>query len=319
MRLRTGRTLCAPDWCICVVDSSDVLAVVVAYNPDPSIARLCRTLIADGCNVLIVDNASTTGLDAVGACQAAGADVLRMAENVGVSGALVAAHARAHGFRWLLTFDQDSVVEAGFVGALRSSPATREDLVAMVGPQVVDEHGGDLLQGDGAHSASYHVPLIITSGALCRVSALDDVDGFRSDLFIDHVDHDVCLRLRRRGWLIAIEPAVRMRHSIGAMRTHRVARTFGIRNSHHSAERQYYKYRNYVLLVMDGTARTDRRWALRTGLALGWGPLKIMAFEDDKRAKLSAAAAGVRDGLRGRTGRRGDRPLSKGAPGPRVH
>jgi rhamnosyltransferase len=300
-------------------DYSDVLAVVVAYNPAPSIERLCRTLIADGCKVLIVDNASTTGLDAVDACKAAGADILRMAENVGVSGALVAAHARAGGLRWLLTFDQDSVVEAGFVGALRSSSATREDHVAMVGPQVVDEHGGAHLQGDSAHSASYHVPLIFTSGALCRVSALDDIGGFRSDLFIDHVDHDVCLRLRRRGWLIAIEPAARMRHSIGAMRTHRVAGAFGIRNSHHSPERQYYKYRNYVLLVMDGTARTDRRWELRAGLALAWGPLKIVAFEEDKRAKLGAVAAGVCDGLRGRTGRRSGRPLSEGATDPRVY
>jgi rhamnosyltransferase len=302
-----------------VVDSSDVLAVVVAYNPAPSIERLCRTLIADGCNVLIVDNASTTGLDALGVCQAAGADVMRMVENVGVSGALAAAHARAHGYRWLLSFDQDSVVEDGFVGALRSSPATREDRVAMVGPLVVDQDGGTPLQGNGDQSAPYHVPLIITSGALCRVSALDDVDGFRSDLFIDHVDHDVCLRLRRRGWFVAIEPAVTMRHSIGAMRTHRVAGTVKIRNSHHSADRQYYKYRNYVLLVRDGTARTDRRWALRTGLALGWGPMKIMAFEDDKRAKLRAAAAGVRDGLRGRAGRRGDSPLSKSASGPHAH
>lgn len=189
----------------------------------------------------------------------------------------------------------------------------------MVGPLVVDENGGARLQGDSAHPASYHVPLIITSGALCRVSALDDVDGFRSDLFIDHVDHDVCLRLRRRGWFIAIEPSVSMRHSIGAMRRHHVAGMVWVRSSHHSADRQYYKYRNYVLLVTDGTAKADRRWALRTGLALGWGPLKIMAFDDDKRDKLRAAACGVRDGLRGRTGQRGNQPLSKSTPGPHVN
>lgn len=302
-----------------MVDSTDVLAVVVAYNPDPPIASLCRTLIADGCRVLIVDNASTAGLDAVRACQIAGADVLRMPENVGVGGALAAAHSRTAGFDWLLTFDQDSIVEAGFVGALRASTATHEGLVAMVGPTVVDGDGGALLQGDGTQSAAYHVPLIITSGALCRVAALDHVGGFRADLFIDHVDTDICLRLRRNGWQIAIEPAATMRHTIGAMRTHRVAGALQIRNSHHSAERQYYKYRNYVLLLRDGTARADRRWAMRTGLALGWSPLKILAFETDKRAKLGAAAAGIRDGLRGRTGHRSDRSPKTDAPDRRVY
>lgn len=173
----------------------------------------------------------------------------------------------------------------------------------MIGPHVVDEASGNLLQGREGSTQAFEAPLLITSGALCRVSALNDVRGFTEDLFIDHVDHDICLRLRARGWRIVIDPAAVMRHSIGRMRTHQVA-GLGIRNSHHGADRQYYKYRNFLLLVRRGTARHDLRWALRTLLALTWGPLKIVAFEDERKAKLRGVADGIRDGIRGRAGRR---------------
>ncbi len=73
-----------------------------------------------------------------------------------------------------------------------------------------------------------------------------------------------------------------MRHSIGAKRDHRVGAGLALRNSHHSPDRVYYKYRNYVLLVRSGTPSIDPCWAIRTALALIWGPLKVLASEDDK-------------------------------------
>lgn len=285
--------------------AGEVLATVVAWNPEPGLEVLCTTLLDSGCDVLVVDNASTTGLDVVEACRAAGASVVRMAQNVGVSGALGEGHAHAatRADPWLLTFDQDSVVAEGFVETLLKSPGITDPRVAMIGPQVLDAASGEVLQGATDRSRTYSAPLVITSGALCRLDALNEVGGFREDLFIDHVDHDICLRLRSRGWLIQIDPAVTMQHSIGMMRAHAVGR-MQVRNSHHSPDRQYYKYRNYVLLVRDGTALADLRWALRTLLALAWGPLKILVFEADKAAKLTSIASGVVDGLRGRGGPR---------------
>jgi rhamnosyltransferase len=286
-----------------VIDPSDVQVAVVAFNPGEALQPLCAVLIAAGCRVLVVDNASESGLDVLERCRSAGAVVVRSEENAGVSGALALALEYAHGGRWLLTFDQDSVIEPAFLSKLFATSAVRDRAVAMIGPHVVDAASGDLLQGHLGSTHPYDARLIITSGALCRISALDDVGGFSEDLFIDHVDHDVCLRLRGRGWRIAIEPAAVMRHSIGQMQTHVVA-GLGIRNSHHGADRQYYKYRNFLLLIGRGTARQDLPWAFRTLLALTWAPLKLVVFEDNRAAKLKAIAAGIRDGLLGRSGRR---------------
>ena len=290
------------------VNTIDVGAVVVAHDPDAKLADLVAVLCPQ-VPVLVVDNASTSGGDVLARCAAMGAEVLRLNRNEGIAGGLAEGLSRFHAREWILTFDQDSVVGPDFVTALGSEPELSDARVAMVGPTVVDADSGRPLQTASSGDARF----LITSGALCRVQALDDVGGFRRELFIDHVDHDLCLRLRRRGWRLRVSGDVVMRHSIGAMREHRLAGRVSVRNSHHSADRQYYKYRNFVLLVRDGTALVDRAWAARVGAALAWGPLKIALFEEDKVPKVRSAIAGLRDGLRGVTG-----PRASLAPSPRA-
>lgn len=286
-------------------DAADVLVVVVSWNPSTALLDLCTGALAAGCEVAVLDNGSTHGLDVLDSCRRAGARVVALEQNLGLARALAEGHHLAENHQWLLTFDQDSVIEPGMVNGLLASPAAADPTVAMIGPRVVDTGIGTVVQGptEGSDGGS-DARLLITSGALTRVSALTQIGGFREDLFIDHVDHDVCLRLRRAGWRLVLEPTVTMRHTIGQMRSHPVAGRVRVRNSHHSPDRQYYKYRNFLLLVRDGTARADTRWALRTGLALSWGPLKIAAFEQQKRAKLRSIFAGVVDGLRGHGGPR---------------
>jgi rhamnosyltransferase len=233
-----------------------------------------------------------------------------MGTNTGISGALAALLDAAEGDDWLLTLDQDSRLPDDFVHLLVGSAAAADPRVAVVGPVVRDEQTGVVLQGDPAASTTYDVLGVITSGSLCRTSALREIGGVRADLFIDYVDWDLCLRLRAAGWRVAVEPSAVLLHSLGATRTHTVAGSIGVRASHHSADRQYYKYRNFLLLVRAGTLRGVPRWASRQAAALVWGPLKIVLLEHDRGAKLRAIAVGVRDGLRGRGG---PRPIGSGA------
>lgn len=276
---------------------------IVSYEPPKSLVALCASLIAQDCRVRLVDNGSTTGADVLAACERAGALVVRLGRNTGVSGALAALLDAAAGDEWLLTLDQDSRLPGDFVRLMTGSATAADPRVAVVGPVVRDELSGDLLQGDPTPTTAYDVLGVITSGSLCRTSALREVGGIRADLFIDFVDWDLCLRLRAAGWRVVIEPAAVLLHSLGATRTHRVA-WVGVHASHHSADRQYYKYRNFLLLARAGTLRGEPRWAARQAAALAWGPLKILLLERDRVAKLRAVVAGVRDGLRGRGGSR---------------
>lgn len=282
---------------------------VVSYNPPESLVALCAAVLAQGCRVRVIDNGSRTGAEVLVACEEAGAEVVRLGSNTGISGALAVLLDAAVEDDWLLTLDQDSRLPDDFVRLLAGSAAVSDPEVAVVGPVVRDELSADVLQGDPQAPSAYDVMGVITSGSLCRTGALRAVGGFRADLFIDYVDWDLCLRLRAAGWRVAVEPAAVLLHSLGATRTHSVAGV-GVRASHHSADRQYYKYRNFLLLARAGTLRGAPRWSVRQAAALAWGPLKIVLLERERIAKLRAIAAGVRDGLRGRGG---SRPTRGGA------
>ena len=285
-------------------------AAIVSYNPAPSLLRLVTELVAADIPVEVVDNGSTSGSDVLEECAAVGAALTLLGRNTGVAGALDLAleHTTAD---WLLTFDQDSNLTAHTLDQLLGSGAAESVRTAIVAPVVRDEATARLLQGDPGQGQWYETTRALTSGSLCRVLALRYVGGFRTDLVIDFVDWDICLRLREAGWQIAIEPTAVLEHSIGNATTYRLPLLGDVSTSNHSPDRQYYKYRNYLLLARSGALAHDPRWSVRTALGLGLGIGKVLAFESDKKSKLSAMAAGVRDGVAGRGGTRGTRPDSE--------
>lgn len=286
-------------------------AAIVSYNPDQGLVQLVSTLLTSGCPVTVIDNASTSGRTYLDRCVELGAVVHTRATNGGVAGALHDALTLPVLGSWWISFDQDSVIDDRFIGrAVSAIDAAPED-VAMIGPYISDVVHGHTIQGS-ANTGTADVPRIITSGAVCRVAALRAVGGFRPELFIDSVDYDLCMRLTREGWRIQVAPALQMWHRIGSTRTHQLlGRAVAV--SHHSPDRQYYKYRNYLLLQRDGTFKADRPLAARTAVSLIIAPLKILLWEDSRKSKLTAVAAGIRDGMRGRSGSRADaaRPLRK--------
>lgn len=281
----------------------EVGAAIVSYNPSRSLLELVTGLVRAGMPVEIVDNASTSGSDVLEACVAAGATLTLLDTNTGVAGALARALENTSA-EWLLTFDQDSGLTPDMVERLVQSPATTSARTAVVAPVVLDESTGTALQGDPTAGRWYEVERALTSGSLCRVAALKHVGGFRADLVIDFVDWDLCLRLRQAGWKVAVEPSAVLRHTIGRTSRHRVPFVSQVSTSNHPADRQYYKYRNFVLLGRSGELLHDPMWTVRTALGLTLGVGKVLAFEEDRKAKMVAIAAGLRDGLAGRAGTR---------------
>ena len=293
-----------------------VAAAIVSYKPTSALPQLVEVLVAAGISVEVVDNASATGLEHLDACREAGATITTLGSNTGVAGALAAALETTTA-EWLLTLDQDSVLTAETVTALTTSAALQSSRTAIVAPVVLDAATAEALQGDPTRTSPYETERVITSGALCRVAALKAVGGFRTDLVIDFVDWDLCVRIGAAGWGIWIEPAAIVEHSIGRSTRHHLPLLGDVTTTNHTPDRQYYKYRNYLLLARAGELGGDLRWTARTALGLGLGVAKVVAFEDDKAAKLRAMAEGVRDGVAGRSGRRAPRipeELAREAP-----
>ncbi len=281
----------------------EVGAAIVSYNPSHPLLDLVTGLVSAGIPVEIVDNASTSGSEVLEECATAGATITLLDTNTGVAGALARALDSTTA-EWLLTFDQDSRTTPHLLDRLVHSPATIGARTAIVAPAVVDERTGEVLQGDPGARGWYVVERVLTSGSLCRVAALRHVGGFKAGLVIDFVDWDLCFRLREAGWQVAVEPGAVLQHSIGRATSHRLPLLGQVSTSNHTPDRQYYKYRNFLLLGRYGELTHNPAWSARTALGLTLGVAKVLAFETDKKAKLGAIAAGVRDGVAGREGPR---------------
>lgn len=279
-------------------------ATVVAYEPDDRLVRLVGSLLDQYVSVLVVDNGSLASNHILDACEALGAEVDRVGDNIGIAAALNRGLQRAPDHGWLLTFDQDSSIDEQYVASIVSSPALERQGTAMVAPKIVDRGDGTVLQGqERAPGRVVEVMRAITSGALCSVTALRSVGGFRDDLFIDDVDFDVSARLTERGWRLYLDREAVLEHSLGEWTPRRLG-PIRLTLTHHSKDRLYYRYRNFVLLLRDPAFRRDRAWVFRSAIALAYGPIKLSVFERGVPSKLNAIAEGIRDGILGRSGKR---------------
>jgi len=220
-----------------------VLAVVVSYNGRAKTRLAVDALRGQVSDIYIVDNGSDAEtLDVLAALEEeGGVSVARLGENKGVGYALNLGVERARelGYGWLLTMDQDSVVDAGLMAAYRAAIAVDRDRLCLT-PSLVDSGWSE-----GAASAS--VSYAITSGNLVRLDVFDRIGPYDEGFFVDCIDFDFCLRLRRAGGTVRRVHDARMRHRLGETARVPVAvRRFYVL---HAPTRRYYMYRNYCYLA----------------------------------------------------------------------
>lgn len=223
--------------------TNDVLAVIISFNGLEKPRRSVETLRGQVGHIHIVDNASNEDsvqvLDSLE--REPDVSVTRLSENRGIGHALNLGvkRAREMNYSWLLTMDQDSVVDGSFIEAYRAAIAAnpkRECLVPVI--------AGDRR---GIETEVSPVSYAITSGNLVRVALFDEIGLYDEGLFIDCVDFDFSLRLRRAGHAIYRVPNASMEHYLGeAAVLPGFLRGFYAR---HSPVRRYYQTRNYLYLA----------------------------------------------------------------------
>ncbi|HEX8530566.1 MAG TPA: glycosyltransferase family 2 protein [Cytophagales bacterium] len=270
-----------------------VAAVVVLYRPDAGVADLLASYANAVGRLYVVDNSETPDeavLQGI-AERFPGARLVRNRANLGIARALNigAEAAQAEGFAWLLTMDQDSRAAADMVPRLLAyatghNPDGRTGIVA---PWYLDQNTTEPpAQGPDWQE----VPSVITSGNLLSLAAYRQVGPFDDKLFIDYVDHEYCLRLRKNGFRIVQVFAARLHHRQGNIQSRKVL-NHHVFFSNHSATRRYYMTRNrlYVLQAYGHLFPEFRRLEIPAILKEF---VKIVFFEGDKVAKLQHAWKG---------------------------
>lgn len=242
-----------------------IVAVVVTYNPSVvEIKEQLEAIISEGISVVVIDNASTN-IDEL-ATQLLGFDsafltIHRNTENLGLAAGqnLGIVEARRRHASHVMFFDQDSVPQPGFSQALLSTEdelTRRGEKFSAIGPATYDPATSDYYpitryigpfirrhypKGNTLVEATF----LISSGSLIRMQVLDEVGTMRSELFIDYIDVEWCLRARKFGYRCFVASSARMSHRIGDARI----RIFGRTISAHSPLRRYYLIRNSFLML----------------------------------------------------------------------
>lgn len=294
------------------VRRSEVVCVVTAFHPSSQITSNVQALLAQTRTVIVVDDGSGSNFDSVFEdVAAAGADVVRLPENSGIGAALNAGvhRARENGdVRYVLTVDQDSILPSGYVESLLSAEAAARAkgvVPGLVGPARI--HGNPVLSG-GTRNGVVLGKEPIQSGLLISMEALAHLGDFRAELFIDLVDTEFYLRALDAGFPTVLADTG-FDHSLG---TFVEARIFGrplplpggpLKVRIAASWRYYYIFRNRILVSRLYARRHPVRVA--AGWWADWRHLAVVTtLAPGRLTRLTAVAAGLSDGLRGRTGKK---------------
>jgi rhamnosyltransferase len=278
----------------------EFLGLVVLFHPDEGVVERVRSYIADLSSLLVIDN-SVPPSPMMQELKALDPKVIAIVNdsNLGIARALNQGteYGAAHGFDWLLTMDQDSHFRPGAIGIMKDYLSTVKTTPGILAP-FHHTPGARLPQ---FHGLTKNLRITMTSGNLLNLHAAARCGPFEEKLFIDSVDHDYCLRLRKLGFqIIRLNTAI-LEHSLGNIRYSNLL-GFRIKTSNHSAPRRYYMTRNR-LFVMSRHLFFDIKFFWRELLELIKSFYAVLFFEKNKSEKLRAMGTGAWHYLIGRYGK----------------
>lgn len=295
--------------------TTSIVAVIVAYHPDPSIVgTLLERLLASCEGIVVVDNGNDPALHArCAALESARVRYLANESNLGVAAALNRGVATAWemGATHVLLSDHDSLPAPDMPTILHRARASLEasgTRVAAIGPMYSDRlRPADspvvcVIDGRfrrvpiGTVNAPMQLDYLITSGSLISRAAWDAIGPMNEALFIDYVDIEWGLRARRLGWSCHVEPAACMSHAIGSAPRRVLGRDITV----HAPSRLYYQTRNAVFLLRHPDVPINWKRAIRASMLprLIAYPLAV----SPRLANLRMILLGLYHGLRGRMG-----------------
>lgn len=270
---------------------TSIVAGIVLYNPVMERLQENIQAIKDQVDKLVlVDNGSMRQEYAQWNENDNRIVIIRHAENMGIAVALndILQYAYNNGYQWALTLDQDSVALPGMVAKM-SLYAKAE--IGIVCPLIKDRnffHSSQEMDG-GAKELDY----CITSASLTNVTAWKKVGGFDNKMFIDWVDWDICIAMRKAGYKIIQTGDAVLLHELGtkAKCTHLLGHEILL--LHRSPFRYYYVIRNRVYL---GRKYPSEGYCKQIWIAIK-SILKVVLFEKNKKNNIVAMAKGLKDGL----------------------
>lgn len=294
----------------------DVFAVIVTYNPDMAVLQtLLDALLPQVAQAIIVDNGSSADLTPWFERARYGHLLLhKLDQNYGI------AHAQNVGIEklgagpedFILLSDQDSKPAVDMVHELRKAVLrlmAEGKKVAAVGPCFMDVRQNNpppftRVEGISLKRQYAEIPNsivevdhVIASGCLIPVPVFDSVGLMNSDLFIDYVDIEWCLRAKNLEFQSFGVFSAKMNHSLGDEHVNFMGRKVTL----HSPLRHYYLIRNGFWLYKQKYIPVN--WKFVDGYRILIRICFYTLFAKPRRQHFSMMMQGLAHGLKSRMGR----------------
>lgn len=275
-----------------MINERNTSVVVVWFHPGEQQAAFIREYASAVRRVYIVDNSESD--NSALAESVANTVYLPNGGNKGIATALNAGYERAiaDGAEWIVSFDQDSRMSASLLTEyLRVCDACPVKDVGVYAPY--PDYGND---APDPHVIYEKRNTVITSGMLMPKETFLLTGRFRDEFFIDLVDDDYCLRVKRQGKDIVLVHTIVMKHRLGNgfVTTPFLHHRF----IEHNALRHYYIVRNTMALIRDypeqrAYYRRQLNKRIKRLLLYDWNDkgrkirMCIRAYTDYKHGKMS--------------------------------
>ena len=198
--------------------SCDLSIIIVNYNTRDYLARCLESLAgisAISAEVIVVDNASGDLSVEMVRHRFPEAVVIANTENLGFAKANNQAIAISNG-RYLYFLNPDAEVHKGALETMISHMEIHPD-VGLAGTRLVNPDGSAQSSVESRYPGQKHaknemaglkgdIAWVLGASMIARRMAIVNAGGFNEDFFLYGEEQDLCLRLRRSGWVIGYIP-----------------------------------------------------------------------------------------------------------------
>ena len=271
------------------------IAGIVLYNPDlgrlkENIESICKQVD----KVILIDNGSDNIREIEDLIKEyLNCILLKNGENMGIAYALnqILKYAYENDVKWFLTLDQDSVCSRNLINTY--SKYIEIPGVAII-TSCIKDRNYELKDSFRENEEYRFVTYCITSGALMNTEICERCGGWDNKLFIDNVDGDICINLKKRGYKVLSLHYNGLLHEVGHGKNVKFLWKKDIVYNH-PAMRQYYMARNQIYVARKYPEEFSMYKQLKKELKKIW---LVILFEENKWEKCKARIRGVKDGFR---------------------
>ena len=273
-----------------------IAAVVIFYNPEDSDINNINYYIDEVDSLYVVDNSKYSNEHKI--IKNKKIKYIFNNGNLGIAKPLnqIARLARKNGYEWLLTLDQDTIYPKKILGVIKS----RIEKVDTTNIGIITPWHKTKLKLEKPKDKISNPLDVMTSGNLVNLKIHEELGGFKEWLFIDGIDIEYCLNLKKNKYSILRYNDLEINHNLGDIYYRNfLGKELLITN--HNAIRRYYQSRNYRY-IRDMYINIDKEFCKRL-VKFKSILLAILLFENNKFSKILLYIRGYIDYKLGKKGK----------------